>query len=222
MKAPSFRPLVALAAAVLAFATPASRAQEEEKVLNVYNWSEYIAEDTLRNFEKETGIKVRYDNYDNNEILHAKLVAGKDRLRHRRAQRALREDADRGRPVPEAGPVAADELGQPRQGPAGPAGQGRPGQPAPGDLAVGLRHGRRQYRQGQGGAGRRPAAREPLGPDLQARVREQAQGLRHQPAGLGLRGDAGGHDPGREGALQQGRQGLRRRARCCSRSRGPS
>ena len=50
---------------------------EEEKILNVYNWSDYIAEDTIANFEKETGIKVRYDNFDNNEILHAKLVAGK-------------------------------------------------------------------------------------------------------------------------------------------------
>ncbi|WIT11289.1 polyamine ABC transporter substrate-binding protein [Paucibacter sediminis] len=55
----------------------AARAQDEEKVLNVYNWSDYIAEDTLKNFEKETGIKVRYDNFDNNEIVHAKLVAGK-------------------------------------------------------------------------------------------------------------------------------------------------
>jgi putrescine transport system substrate-binding protein len=45
--------------------------------LNIYNWSDYIAEDTIKNFEKETGIKVRYDNYDTNEILHAKLVAGK-------------------------------------------------------------------------------------------------------------------------------------------------
>jgi putrescine transport system substrate-binding protein len=54
-----------------------SAAQEEEKVLNVYNWSDYIAEDTIKNFEKETGIKVRYDNFDNNEIVHAKLVAGK-------------------------------------------------------------------------------------------------------------------------------------------------
>lgn len=49
----------------------------EQKVLNIFNWSDYIAEDTIKNFEKETGIKVRYDNYDNNEILHAKLVAGK-------------------------------------------------------------------------------------------------------------------------------------------------
>jgi putrescine transport system substrate-binding protein len=33
--------------------------------------------DVIKNFEKETGIKVRYDNFDSNEILHAKLVAGK-------------------------------------------------------------------------------------------------------------------------------------------------
>jgi len=59
------------------FAGPPAQAQEEEKVLNIYNWSDYIAEDTIKNFEKETGIKVRYDNFDNNEIVHAKLVAGK-------------------------------------------------------------------------------------------------------------------------------------------------
>jgi putrescine transport system substrate-binding protein len=62
--------------ATLLAAMPAL-AQEEEKVLNVYNWSDYIAPDTLANFEKETGIKVRYDNFDNNEIVHAKLVAGR-------------------------------------------------------------------------------------------------------------------------------------------------
>jgi putrescine transport system substrate-binding protein len=49
----------------------------EEKVLNVYNWADYIAPDTIANFQKETGIKVRYDNYDGNETLHAKLVTRK-------------------------------------------------------------------------------------------------------------------------------------------------
>jgi putrescine transport system substrate-binding protein len=53
------------------------QAQEEDKVLNIYNWSDYIGDDTIKSFEKETGIKVRYDNFDNNEIVHAKLVAGK-------------------------------------------------------------------------------------------------------------------------------------------------
>lgn len=67
---------LAICAALLACASPAS-AQSEEPVLNIYNWSDYIAPDTLANFEKETGIKVRYDNFDNNEIVHAKLVAGK-------------------------------------------------------------------------------------------------------------------------------------------------
>jgi putrescine transport system substrate-binding protein len=62
---------------VALFAALPASAQEEEKVLNIYNWSDYIAEDTIRNFERETGIRVRYDNFDNNEIVHAKLVAGK-------------------------------------------------------------------------------------------------------------------------------------------------
>jgi putrescine transport system substrate-binding protein len=55
--------------------TAAASAGEEEKVLNIYNWSDYIAPDTIANFEKETGIKVRYDIFDSNEILHAKLIA---------------------------------------------------------------------------------------------------------------------------------------------------
>jgi len=65
------------AAAASTLAAPAWAQAAEEKVLNVYNWSDYIGDDTLRGFERETGIKVRYDNFDNNEILHAKLVAGK-------------------------------------------------------------------------------------------------------------------------------------------------
>jgi putrescine transport system substrate-binding protein len=65
-----------VAAFCLAGATALAGAQEA-KVLNIYNWSDYIAEDTIRNFEKESGIKVRYDTFDNNEIVHAKLVAGK-------------------------------------------------------------------------------------------------------------------------------------------------
>lgn len=48
----------------------------QDKVLHVYNWSDYIAEDTVAKFEKETGIKVVYDVYDSNETLEAKLLAG--------------------------------------------------------------------------------------------------------------------------------------------------
>lgn len=68
---------MAVTAAALALSMPALAQAQEEKVLNIYNWSDYISDDAVRNFEKETGIKVRYDVFDNNEILNAKLVAGK-------------------------------------------------------------------------------------------------------------------------------------------------
>lgn len=48
----------------------------QDKVVHVYNWSDYIAEDTVKKFEAETGIKVVYDVYDSNETLEAKLLAG--------------------------------------------------------------------------------------------------------------------------------------------------
>ena len=48
----------------------------EEQVLNVYNWSDYVADDTIANFEAATGIKVNYDVYAENETLETKLVAG--------------------------------------------------------------------------------------------------------------------------------------------------
>lgn len=51
-------------------------AQAQDKLLNVYNWSDYIAPDTVKNFEAATGIKVNYDVYDANETLEAKLEAG--------------------------------------------------------------------------------------------------------------------------------------------------
>ncbi|AOE71223.1 spermidine/putrescine ABC transporter substrate-binding protein PotF [Pseudomonas fluorescens] len=55
----------------------AGAAQADDKVLHVYNWSDYIAPDTIANFEKESGIKVVYDVFDSNETLEAKLLAGK-------------------------------------------------------------------------------------------------------------------------------------------------
>ena len=55
---------------------PAVAANTEEKVLNIYNWPDYIAKDMVANFEKESGIKVNYQTFENNEALQAKLVAG--------------------------------------------------------------------------------------------------------------------------------------------------
>ncbi len=59
------------AAIALAFGTAASA-----ESLNVYNWSDYIAEDTIEKFTAATGIDVVYDVYDSNEVLEAKLLAG--------------------------------------------------------------------------------------------------------------------------------------------------
>ena len=59
--------------AASASAAPASA---EEKVLNIYHWPDYIAKDMLANFEKESGIKVNFQTFENNEALQAKLVAG--------------------------------------------------------------------------------------------------------------------------------------------------
>src|SRR5580658_9796214 len=65
--------ILGIAAAMLA---PAQRAHAEAPELHVYNWSDYIAPDTIANFAKETGIAVTYDVYDGNEVLEAKLLAG--------------------------------------------------------------------------------------------------------------------------------------------------
>lgn len=65
-----------VAAAPAAPPVPAGPVLDDEKVLNIYNWPDYIPEGMIANFEKETGIKVNYDTFETNEALHAKLVAG--------------------------------------------------------------------------------------------------------------------------------------------------
>src|SRR3954467_3980766 len=61
--------------ALLALIVPAS-AQQAERTVNIYNWSDYIDPTVLEDFTKETGIKVVYDVYDNNDIVETKLLAG--------------------------------------------------------------------------------------------------------------------------------------------------
>jgi putrescine transport system substrate-binding protein len=68
-----------LAVGALALAAPFGAGPvlaDDANVLNLYNWSDYRADDTLTNFTKETGIKVVEANYDSNEMLEGKLVAG--------------------------------------------------------------------------------------------------------------------------------------------------
>ena len=70
---------VMLAAAVLAACggkDGQATADVPSKTLNVYNWSDYIAEDTIPNFEQQSGVKVTYDVFDSDEMVETKLLAG--------------------------------------------------------------------------------------------------------------------------------------------------
>jgi putrescine transport system substrate-binding protein len=74
MKTPILLALAALMAT--GTAVPTAALAQDDNVLNLYNWSDYRAEDTLANFTKQTGIKVVEANYDSNEMLEGKLMAG--------------------------------------------------------------------------------------------------------------------------------------------------
>src|SRR5580658_1534728 len=71
---PQIRFAVIAVAALLVL--PAS-AKAEERTVNFYNWSNYIAPGVLEDFTRETGIKVVYDTFDANETLETRLLAGK-------------------------------------------------------------------------------------------------------------------------------------------------
>lgn len=64
-------------AAILGAILLAAPVWAEDAQVNVYNWSDYIAKDTVPNFEKEQHIRVRYDIFDTDETLQAKLLSGK-------------------------------------------------------------------------------------------------------------------------------------------------
>ncbi|MDE1011138.1 MAG: polyamine ABC transporter substrate-binding protein, partial [Paraburkholderia fungorum] len=65
-----------LLCAFCTFSSFSTAAHADDKQLNLYNWADYIAKDTVPNFEKESGIHVRYDVYDGDETLQAKLLTG--------------------------------------------------------------------------------------------------------------------------------------------------
>ena len=71
------RRAIVLCALAVTAALTAGPALTQSRVLNVYNWSDYIEPTVIESFTKETGIKVRYDTFDSNDTLEAKLLAGK-------------------------------------------------------------------------------------------------------------------------------------------------
>src|ERR1700691_791339 len=66
-----------VAAIAWALALPSLAAQAQERTVNFYNWSNYVAPGVLEDFTRETGIKVVYDTFDANETLETRLLAGK-------------------------------------------------------------------------------------------------------------------------------------------------
>lgn len=58
------------------FMMSATQAATAEKTVHVYNWSDYIAQDSVQKFEQQSGIKVDYNVFDSNEVLEGKLMAG--------------------------------------------------------------------------------------------------------------------------------------------------
>jgi putrescine transport system substrate-binding protein len=68
--------LLSVSAAAIASVSFVAVAHAEDRVVNVYNWSDYIDESILQDFTKETGIKVVYDVFDSNEVLETKMLAG--------------------------------------------------------------------------------------------------------------------------------------------------
>ena len=69
-----FASVIAIGAGLLGVA-PASA--QSRAIVNVYNWSDYLAPRIVDDFKRETGIEVRYDTFDSNDTLEAKLLAGK-------------------------------------------------------------------------------------------------------------------------------------------------
>ena len=63
-------------AAALCMAAVLPQVQAADAMVKMYNWSDYIAPDTLKNFEQDSAIKVQYDIFDTNEMLEAKLLSG--------------------------------------------------------------------------------------------------------------------------------------------------
>src|SRR5215471_15086305 len=62
--------------AAFAMSDPAA-AEARRRTVNVYNWSDYIDPSVIEEFTKTTGIAVRYDTFDSNDVLEAKLLAGR-------------------------------------------------------------------------------------------------------------------------------------------------
>jgi putrescine transport system substrate-binding protein len=74
---PMHRAAAAFAAMLLVLGAAANAQPAKDRIVNVYNWSDYIDPVVLEDFTRETGIKVKYDTFDSNDMLETKLLAGR-------------------------------------------------------------------------------------------------------------------------------------------------
>ena len=128
----------------------------EDRVVNVFNWSDYIDSSIIDDFTKETGIKVVYDTYDSNEILETKLLAGgsgydvvvptASPFLARQIQAGVYQKLDKSK-LPNLSNMWNVVIGTGRQV--------RPRQRILGQLYVGDHRHRLQHRKGEGSARRR-------------------------------------------------------------------
>ncbi len=90
-----------------------SLAEAGERVVNIYNWSDYIDPKVLEDFTKETGVKVIYDTYDSNEILETRLLAGNTGYDVVVPSATFLQTADKGGRLSAARQKQADESQEP-------------------------------------------------------------------------------------------------------------
>src|SRR3954449_1029526 len=69
--------LRAIVSPLAVLALIAAAGAQSERTVNFYNWSDYIDPTVLEDFTRETGIKVKYDTFDSNDMLETKLLAGR-------------------------------------------------------------------------------------------------------------------------------------------------
>ena len=181
--------LAKLLAAAAFIALPLA-ASAQDKVVNVYNWSDYVGEGVLDDFTKETGIKVVYDVYDSMEMMETKLLAGgsgydvivpTDRNLARLIQAGVVQKLDKSK-IPNV-QYQWKEI-------AGPARDLRSRPRARRQLHVGHDRHRLQRRQDQGAHARR--AGQFLGDDLRSGGDLALRRLRHPGARLRRRHDSRG------------------------------
>ena len=168
--------------AAVAFVAGSALAQED-KVVNVYNWSDYIDESILEEFTKETGIKVVYDVFDSNEVLETKLLAGGTGY-----DVVVPTGSFLARQIKAGVFMKLDKSKLPNLKNMWPEIQERvqkydPGNEYSGQLHVGHDRVRLQSENGQGSLRRRGSPGRQLGSAVQAGKRREAVQVRHLRAG---------------------------------------